>query len=335
MTTIIVGHQSVDVDCTVGMYLLACMLTHEGVDPKSIEFEFIPRGTTFKGIKVNPKNRSEAFGKDRIYHVDCGGGLFDDHKRRKVARSSTFLVASAYQVNKFFPQWGKIVHWVGLADTGELKGKMNLQHMVTGWKRQGKTDKEILKLVVPCIEAMLANGKAQVKANSIPIKHLSSIKNLPKTHETTLIKTYIDGFGRVGLISTTDQSIMGILRGKLKECKVIIGFDDKNKHVAIWGSKYDGADLRTLGVVEAIRKAEATSRGMEIDNSKINRKGNFPGMSWFAFEPNDSGQVIALLNGSLKVTLTENQFTVLSKQEIVDTVVQQITIDSVTEEIAG
>lgn len=335
MTTIIVGHQSVDVDCTVGMYLLACMLTHEGVDPKSIEFEFIPRGTTFKGIKVNPKNRSEAFGKNRIYHVDCGGGLFDDHKRRKVARSSTFLVASTYQVNKFFPQWGKIVHWVGLADTGELKGEMNLQHMVTGWKRQGKTDKEILKLVVPCIEAMLANGKAQVKANSIPIKHLSSFKDLPETNKTSLFKTYIDGFGKVGLISTTDQNIMGILRGKLKACKVIIGFNDKNNHVVIWGDKNAGADLRTLGVVEAIRKAEATSRGMEIDTSKINDRGQYPGMSWFAFEPNDSGEVIALLNGSPKVKLDENQFTVLSKQEIVDIVIQEVTIDAVTEKVAG
>ena len=146
MATYIVGHKDVDLDAATSMIALEQSLRKGGYTGP-IHFVFMDKGKTFRGIEVSPNKQFEVLPNgDRVYHVDCGGGLLDHNRPNCPNPSSLDLIAKirGFKKSGLWHCWLPIIQGVSLVDQGQfLGGKLNLQHAMVGWKRLGKTDREM------------------------------------------------------------------------------------------------------------------------------------------------------------------------------------------------
>lgn len=333
MATIIVGHKGVDADCAITMLALRTALREIAGFKGEIRFAFVPQGTTFKGIKVDPKNQYEQLKGDRIYHIDCGRGYFDHHRSGCTAPSSAVLVDLAFRLSERLPEWSRLIKWATEAEQGRIKSGCALPAIIRGLHRQlgPGHDMEILRFAGHMIQALLANERVRVAGSKVKVKirTVSSFLPLPDD-EIVLRATKIDGFGNVGLIVGPPR-LLGTFRNRLEReahCRLIISFNAEGKVgiLSCFPDSGEPVDLRELGIIQAIRAAEAKARGIKkLSPAELSTTGDVRGMKWFAHGVAD-GRVANLFNGSEKVDLTEEGKTRLSPDRIISIVKDQITM---------
>lgn len=343
MATIIVGHKVIDLDCGVSMLALATALREIVGFRGEIRFALIPQGSTYKGIKVDPTRQYELLDGDRIYHVDCGSdecgrGLFDHHRSGCEEPSSAIIIDRVFRLSGTLPEWKRLIRWATRADQGTLTGGCTLASLISGRRRRFGPghDAQIFRFLRECVADLLANERVRVAAVKIQAEIVSELQ-IPELEDVPILQIEeISGFGRVGLI-VGPEGLGGSFRNQLeieKKCRLTVSFGTNEGSVGImscFSGNGEPVDLRGLGVVQAIRKAEARARGIGITPKELRATGDVCRMKWFAHEV-DGNRIANLFNGSAKVDLKKGEETRLPWEQIIKIVKDCITTSIAAEE---
>lgn len=328
MATIIVGHNGTDLDCVISMLALEAALKvgYSG----EIRFAFVNQGETYQGIKVDPRHQYETLKYDRIYHVDCGGGALDHHQAGCTASSSAVLVDQTFQLSEKMPEWKRLVKWATEADRGRLSCGCALHAVIRGQHRLlgSNHDAEIFGFTRRAIEGLLENEKLGVAGEEVDIDFVDELEAPDPADAPALFVEEVPAFGKIGvMIASAD--LLGSLRNRMEReahCRLMISFSDDGRVGIMSRFALKGrtpVDLRQLGIVQAIRTAEATTRGITLTDAELCATGDVKGMKWFAHE--FEGRIANLFCGSAKVDLQEGEETRLSWQQIIKIVKDCIT----------
>lgn len=329
----IVGHREPDLDTIVSMLLVEAHLRVRGYKGK-IVFSLIPQGSTYEDVVVSPGHKWEQVGEDKVWHVDVGRSLFDNHREGCKAPSSAAIINAVLRVCEDLPEWERLVKWTNEEEQGRLRCGCALPPIIRGMRRQlgpGK-DAVIFRFARRAIEALLTNERCRVIGGEAEIEIVNDLLPLP-VGGTVLRTMGIEGFGNVGLIVSERADLLGTYRNRLEtgaNVRLTISFDSERGHTGVmscFSVSGEQVCLRELSIIQAIRLAEARARGLDLStlgSATLASSGDVSGMRWFAYEADGKG-ITLLLNGSDKASLGEGEETQLSRQEIVKIVVGCVT----------
>lgn len=322
MATIIVGHELLDLDCAVSMLGLAKALREVVGFEGQIKFTFVPQGATHRGVAVDPRHQCEWLDRDRIYHVDCGGGLLDHHRPGCGAPSSAVLIDREFGLTKAFPEWKRLVKWATEADQCRLRCGCALHAIIRGENRRLGPGHEltVLRFARRAVDALLTNEKIKVQAGQTPIESVEVFQPPePGDDNFSLQVRSVDGFGNAGLIVGLEE-LSGSFRNRLEreaECRLLISFvTDKGKTaiMSCYPENAEPVDLVELGIVQGILCEEAQLRGIEPPDLDAMVDGRIA--NWFVFKVD--GRIASFFNGSAKWDLAPWERTVIAPARIID-----------------
>lgn len=305
---ILVTHVLPDLDALISLWVLESALGAKyRINPKVV---FVST-RTYQNMRVYSGHEYDLYdandGLCRVWHVDTGGGALDHHHDGSGNRSACEAVVKAcglYKVSHF----RELVRQVNLADQGKSGAPLSLVSVIRGLHENGMTDIEIYSWIKPAFPALLTNAKHWVDGQTVEIKQVPSFSR-PLADGLLAEHVPFDGFGNIGLVCAPSGISRAIVARLWKEfdCRVVVVINlsenvGEYPTIGILTNNQYPVDLAGLGIVKAIRKKEAQLRGIELAFSDLEIHGDIPGMNWFAFCPEGSGQdgVSTLLNGSEK-----------------------------------
>jgi hypothetical protein len=310
------------------MLMLSDLLTKVAGYEGAVRFTLVPQGSTFGGTPVNPRYKWEWVDGNMVFHVDCGGGSLDHHREGANAPSAAHLVDQIFGVVAHLPEWERLVRWASETDGGRGCG-YSVAAVMRGMVHEEESDGDIFRYARKSIRFILANERRRVQGADVKIQTVTSLCPLP-TGRTALGVQRIEGFGRVGVILSGRSELLGPYRNRLEtegKARLVISFDTARGHVAVMSRfPHNGKPvcLREMGIIQAIRGAEAAAWGIEMDSEALSVSGDVPAMKWFAHEVTGN-RIANLFHGTDKVPLGEgDERTRLSRDEIVGIVLDRI-----------
>src|SRR3989344_6254613 len=322
MANIIVTHPWADMDAFMSALALEGLFSkyYHGV----IKIVFLTETETYHNLVVSNDAEYVELGGNRVYHVDCGAGKFNDDGDGDKRLCTLQIIDQHFGLVTRFPAWRAVVSYVARVDMGQRDEVFDKANDIDLWRHSGDTDYDILGRLRIWLKDVLDLEQMKIEIKRLSVQTISDPSQID-THGTHYIGKIKAGKHSLGIVVSYSTLMNRLLQVRLRNVTGInVTFDVNSGNTVIWASDAD-LDLVDSGIVGAIRCAEAAKRGLTLCDEEVSllgdtlRDGNRL-MSWFAFAPN--GHVRGLFDGSpKKAGIPAELRTRLSKEEIINAVV--------------
>lgn len=324
---VLVTHGVVDTDAIASLVMMETLLKDLRFGGE-VAVAFIPLGTTYRDIAVDPRHWYEEVGSGEVVvHLDIGGSMLDNHREDCGSVSSARLVDRTFGFCDQYPEWGGVLENVDLSEQGTLHDPTSLSAIISGQHRVlGKgQDLAVLWFGRRVLEALLANSRVGLEARRIPIQKVASFT----LGESAPVLQFSKAFPiRVGLVLAPEDHLdyLGVYRRRLEQsgCQLVISFCAGRAAVMSCypSEKLAAVCLGKLGIVLTVRQLECQRRGDFLLEEELRAVGT--SLGWFAQQVQDADgatRLANLFNGTSKHPPLRGEQTRLQPQEIVEAVI--------------